>query len=91
MDLAPPTLLTLVVIGSLAAAQVMPLGVTTVLVRVSDTTTKGALLAAAAADSALVSQPAPGFAVLYGDASHIRNRLGLAVRWQGSAPCGEKL
>lgn len=87
-DLTPAALITLLVTGVLISAQLIPVGEATVLVRLPADTP--ALSAAAAADAALVSVPAAGFAVLHGDAGHIRSVLGLAVTWQGAAPCSLK-
>jgi hypothetical protein len=85
-DLIPSTALTLCVCATIAAAHVLPLGRATVLVRVPQDE-RHALLKAAESGAALVSLPAPGFAVLRGDAARIRAHLGLSVLWQGAAPC----
>ncbi len=69
------------------AAQLLPFGRTMLLVRVAGDGPGPALAAASVADAALVGMPAPGFAVVYGDASQVRRALGLAVRWKGSALC----
>ncbi len=91
LDFAPAALIALTVTAALAGAELMPSGDATVLVRVpaggSGAPADAALRAAAAADAAFVGVPAPGFAVLHGDASRIRAALGLTTAWKGSAPC----
>lgn len=86
LELAPAALLAASVTAALAYAQLVPFGDAMVLVRVPPRP-EAALMAAAKAGAALVSTPAPGFAILHGDASRIRAVLGLAVTWQGRAPC----
>lgn len=85
--LIPAAMIALSVTAATAGAQLVPSGEATVLVRVSSGTPEAALAAAASADAALVRIPAAGFAVLHGNASHIRTALGLAVVWQGAAAC----
>ena len=86
-DYAPATALAVLITTVLAGTQLLPVGRGMLLVRVPDGGAEGALAAAAWADATLVSTPAPGFAVLYGDASQVRRALGLAVTWKGLAPC----
>lgn len=90
-EIVPAAGLSLIVTAVLGALQLMPLGHGLLLVRVRGEDSGAALLAAAAADAALVSVPAPGFAVVYGDASTVRTALGLAVSWKGNASCSPKL
>ncbi len=73
---------------SLAAAQVLPLGAATVLVRAP--APRDAAIEAAVTGAELVAIPAPGFAVLRGDAARIRHWLGLAVVWRGGALCSTR-
>jgi hypothetical protein len=87
VEVVPAASVSLLVTGALVAAQLLPAGEGTVLVRVAPDEGVAALRAAAAADARLVAIPAPGFAVLYGDAARIRRTLGLAVAWKGQAPC----
>lgn len=89
-DLVPAALLAFVVTVAIAASRLLPFGDAIVLVRLADTTPAAALAAAAAADAMLVDIPAPGFAVLHGDASHIRASTGLAALWTGSASCASR-
>ena len=88
-DLLPAAAIAALVTLSLATARLLPFGVATVLVRAADAAT--ALRVAASADAALVGIPAPGFAVLHGDAARVRAAAGLAVQWKGSAPCSRNL
>ena len=94
VDLVPAALLAGTVAAVLAGAELLPLGTATVLVRVAAAAPADqlatALAAAAAGDAALVSVPAPGFAVLHGDAARIRAALGLTVVWNGAAQCAPK-
>lgn len=80
----PALLLGLCVTGSLCAAELMPTGREMVAIRVAH---ESALRMAAASGADLVSLPAPGFAVLYGDARRIRAVAGVAWHWTGHAPC----
>jgi hypothetical protein len=86
-DLIPAAMLALTVTAILCGAQLLPLGKTMLLVRVANEGTEAALTAAAEADAAFVSIPAPGFAILYGEASRVRGALDLAVLWKGTALC----
>ena len=86
-ELAPAAFIALIVVAGSMAAQVMPMGQASLLVRVSPAIREAPLLAAARAGASLVAIPAPGYAVLHGDAAHIRAVSGLAVVWQGNAPC----
>ena len=87
LDLAPAAVISLGVTMATLAAQLLPFGTATVLVRLADAAPASALRAAAGADAALVAIPAPGFAVLHGDAARVRAALGLAVLWKGRPPC----
>ena len=87
MELLPAAMLAGIVTVILCGVQLLPSGRTMLLVRVPVGGPRAALVAAAAADAALVSIPAPGFAVLYGDASHVRAALGLVIAWKGRASC----
>lgn len=89
-ELAPAALITLLVTATLAGAQLLPFGQAVLLVRTATDRPAAAVAAASAADASLVTIPAPGFAVLYGDASRVRRALGLAVAWQGKAPCASR-
>ncbi len=86
-DLVPAAMIAVCVTASLFAGQLFPFGQTLLLVRVPGVAAEAGLYAAAAADAAFVDRPAPGYAVLYGDASQVRRALGLAVAWKGLAPC----
>jgi hypothetical protein len=71
----------------LCAAELLPFGKAMLLVRLPSEGVEAALTAAAFADAAFVSIPAPGYAVIYGDASQVRGALGLAVSWKGTNLC----
>jgi hypothetical protein len=86
-DLIPAAAIAVATTAAVCAAQLLPFGQTMLLVRVPGDGTGPALVAASVADAALVGLPAPGFAVVYGDASQVRRALGLAVRWKGTASC----
>lgn len=86
-DCAPAIALGVATLLAVMAGRLLPFGEATLLVRVADATPRAALAAAAAADAALVDIPRPGFAVLRGDAGHVRAALGLATLWKGLAPC----
>ena len=90
-DLLPAILIAAMTTGATTAMQLLPAGVATVLVRVADRSPAAALAIAAAADAALVSLPAPGFAVLHGDAARVRAAAGLAILWKGIPPCSRRL
>ena len=86
-EFAPAAFIALVVVAGSITAQMLPQGQATLLVRVPPNLREAPLLAAARADAALVAIPAPGYAVLHGDAARIRSVSGLAVVWQGIATC----
>lgn len=86
-DILPAAGLAVVVTAALLGMQLLPLGTGAWLIRLPDQDPCAALIAAARADAALINTPAPGFAVLYGDASRVRTALGLAIAWQGTASC----
>jgi hypothetical protein len=86
-EIIPAAGLALSVTAILCGLQLMPFGKGMLLVRVHGENPGSALMAAAIADAAFVSSPAPGFAVVYGEASKVRTALGLAVPWKGNAPC----
>lgn len=71
----------------LCVVQLVPFGEGMCLVRVDPTDPGTAFLAAARAHVAIVNRPAPGFAVVYGQASTIRSAFGLAVPWKGKVLC----
>lgn len=73
--------------AALIGARLLPTGEATLLVRVGEGTQGAALVAAAEADASLVGIPAPGFAIVHGDAARVRATLGMAVLWNGGAPC----
>ena len=85
-ELVPAAAIAFLVTAGMCGAQLLPFGKAMLLVRTS-LDPKAALTAAAVAGAALVSVPAPGFAVLYGDASHMRGALGFAMPWKGAVPC----
>ena len=86
-EIIPASGLALSVIATLCGLQLMPFGKGMYLVRVDGEDPGSALMAAATANAALVSNPAPGFAVVYGEASEVRTALGLALPWKGNPPC----
>ncbi len=73
--------------AALIGARLLPTGEATLLVRVGKDTQRAALVAAAEADASLVGIPASGFAIVHGDAARVRATLGMAVLWNGGAPC----
>ncbi len=83
MELAPALGLAVIVTGALCAAQLRPTGTQMLLVRADDE--GSAVAAASASGAALVGVPAPGYAVLYGDAARVRQAAGLAVPWRRGA------
>jgi hypothetical protein len=83
----PAATLAVFVVSVLCGMQLLPFGQSMLLVRVSGAGAEAALLGAARADAAFVDAPAPGFAVVYGDAAQVRSVFGLAVPWKGNAPC----
>ena len=89
-DLIPAATIALSVIAILGGAELLPVGKDMLLVRVSDRTPVAGLIAAASADAAYISSPAPGFAVLYGQSAQIRAAYGFAVRWRGFGLCGRR-
>jgi hypothetical protein len=86
-EIIPAAGLAVAVTTVLCGLQLVSFGQGMLLVHVRGDDLKSALMAAALADAALVSIPAPGFAVIYGDATKASTALGLAVPWKGSAPC----
>lgn len=86
-DFAPALLIGLFSTGLMAATQLVPVGENLLLIRLGDTGPEAALAAAAAADATLVRVPAPGFAVLHGDAARARAAFGWATLWTGNASC----
>jgi hypothetical protein len=88
--LLPSAAIAFGVTSVLCAAELLPFGKATVLVRLSLTTSEAGLIAAARSGAAYVGSPAPGYAVLYGDAARIREAAGLAVRWKGYGPCAPR-
>jgi len=86
-DFVPAMAIAVLVTAALAGAMLFPVGKTILLVRLPQEGVAAALTAAALADVVFVSIPAPGYAVLYGEASQVRRALGLAVPWKGNALC----
>ena len=86
-DLLPAALLALLLAIVSATAQMLPFGQADLLIRVPDPSHGSALLLAARSGATLISLPAPGFAVLHGDAAQVRAASGLAVVWKGRAAC----
>jgi hypothetical protein len=84
-DFLPAAALASAVTLVAGALPLLPHGQAVVLARLPVNTI--ALRAAASADAALVSEPAPGFAVLFGDAGRIRRALGLVVVWHARPLC----
>ena len=89
-DLLPAATMSGIVLSVICGVQVLPFGTARLLVHVQGRDLGAALAVAARADAALVSAPAPGFAVVFGDAAHVRAALGLAVVWKGRPPCSQQ-
>jgi hypothetical protein len=87
-DLLPGFLIAAFSGAALAAGQCLPLGTATVLVRTPSPQT--ALALAASSGAALVAMPAPGFAVLHGNATRIRANAGFTFLWQGATACSAR-
>ena len=87
LELSPAAALALFVMVAIFGLQLHPFGKGLFLVRAHDRTPRSALMAAADARGALVGIPAPGFAIIYGEAAKIRAALGLTVLWKGNAGC----
>ena len=85
--LVPAMIIAVSAAAALCAAELLPFGKTILLVRLSTEGVGAALAAAANADSAFVGIPAPGYALVYGEASQVRGALGLAVSWKGPNLC----
>jgi hypothetical protein len=83
----PALALASVVTLVLAWARLEPYGTANMLVRLPSSRPDAAIVAASVADAALMAIPAPGFAVLRGDASKIRHAIRFAVGWEGAAGC----
>jgi hypothetical protein len=86
-EIIPAAGLALSVTALICGMQLMPFGRGMFLVRVHDSDPTAALMQAASAGAAFVRSPAPGFAVVYGEAARVRAALGLTVPWIGNAPC----
>ncbi len=86
-EIMPAVGLAVSVTAVIAGLQLMPFGKAMLLVRVRDADPRSALVAAAMAGGTLIGIPAPGFAVVYADASKTRSAVGLAVTWKGNALC----
>ena len=86
-DLLPAALLAFGLIVVSVTVRMLPFGSANLLVRVPDAQHGSALLLAARSNASLMSIPAPGFAVLRGDAASVRAASGLAVIWKGRAAC----
>jgi|GEM_PF-4093448 len=89
-DLLPAVALMLMIVGMITGLQLMPYGRKMLLVRLHDADPQSALKAAAMAQAAFVGSPAPGFAIVYGQAARVRAALGLAVVWKGNGLCSAK-
>ena len=79
--------ITLIIFG----IQLMPFGKGMFVIRIDKSNSKSALMADVMADISFVSIPAPGFVVVYGEASKLRGAFGLVTPWKGNAPCSPKL
>jgi hypothetical protein len=90
-DLVPAVIIAVSAAAALCAAELLPFGKTMLLVRLSGEGVGPALAAAAAANSAFVGIPAPGYAVIYGEASQVRGALGLAIPWKEVDLCSTPL
>lgn len=90
-DFVPAALSGILVVAALIGARLLPVGEATLLVRLGNDTQAAALVAAAGADASLVGIPAPGYAIVHGDAARVRATLGVAVLWNGGAPCSSAL
>ncbi len=90
-DVLPAAALLLLVTGVLAVAHLRPSGAGLFLVRLGPAGVAGLLGSRALADVDLVAIPAPGFAVLHGDAGRIRSVAGLTVAWEGGVACSAGL
>ena len=86
-DLLPSAALALSVTLAIAGSQLLPGDDAPVLVRLGDAGIERLFADPVLQDVALVDTPAPGFAVLKGDAGRIRSSLGLTVAWNGKTPC----
>ena len=86
-DLVPALTIAASAAAALCAAELLPFGKTMLLVRLPREGVEAALTAAAKADAAFVGIPAPGYAVIYGEASQVRGALGLAVPWKETKLC----
>jgi hypothetical protein len=89
-ELIPAVGLALFVMTFLCGLQIFPVGNKMLLVRVRNDEARSVLMMAGMADVALVAIPAPGLAVVYGEASKVRTAFGLAITWNGNAPCSPK-
>lgn len=85
-DMLPAFALLLLATGAVAAHRLLPEGEATLAVRL-DRAPDGLDGALALPGVALLDLPAPGLAVLRGDAAAIRARFGLSISWQGRPPC----
>ena len=83
----PALALCLATTSAVVAARLLPEGYGPVLVHLGPSGLAGALAAPGMEDVALIDTPAPGYAVLWGEAARIRSALGLTISWQGNAPC----
>lgn len=86
-DAAPAAGMTFLVLAAIAFSRLVPMGEALVLVRVPGVNAAEVLAITNEAEATLVSRPAPGFAVVFGDAARIRARLGAAVLWKGVSAC----
>lgn len=86
VQIAPAGLIGLLAVFPPIAMRVWPMGPATVLVR-TGAEPGAAAREAARSGSVLMSIPAPGYAVMSGDASRIRTVGGFAVRWDQPLLC----
>lgn len=86
-DLIPALTLAFLVTTGIAAGRLLPQGDMPVLVHVGSSGLANAFQKPGMADVLLVGLPAPGFAILKGNAAKIRAALGLTISWQGRVPC----
>ena len=86
-ELIPALGLAFFVTTIICGLQTVPFGVGLLLVHVNGKEPGEILTAAAVADAVFVASPAPNFVVLYGDASKVRAKFGLALPWKGNLLC----
>lgn len=90
LDFAAAAIIGVVVVGGLCAAPLLPFGKSLLLVRLATDGKDPAATIAARAGAELVNIPAPGYAVIFGDAATARAAFGVAVAWRGLALCAAR-